>query len=256
METLAVVGERTRSHIGHIRTDASDAVGFEVGVLSHKLGYEVVLHAQQVMQDQHLAIATRASADADSWDVKCSGDQIADLAGHTFEHNRKAACGLQRLGFVDQEVGCLGTFTLNSEATHCVHRLRRKPDMAHDRNLGIDHCSDHWNTSGTAFEFDGASARSDQLGSVTHGVFDRYVVAHPWQVAHDQLFWFGSGNSSCVIGHVVDRDRQGVAVAEYDHGQGVSDQDHVGVGLADHASRWIVSCSNHHDRFCSVCDLA
>ena len=128
--------------------------------------------------------------------------------------------------------------------------------MAHDRDLGINQRRDHWNPIGATLELDCTSAGSDELGCVSQGVLDRHVITHPWQVTDDQLLWFGPSNCGGVMRHVVDRDRECVAVAKHDHCQRITDQDHVGIGFADHASRWVVGGSDHDDRICAVRDLA
>jgi len=61
----------------------------EMGILAHKAGEVVVMHAQYVVEDEYLAVPMWAGADANSWDSDGGGDQLCQHIVHAFQDEGK-----------------------------------------------------------------------------------------------------------------------------------------------------------------------
>jgi len=79
--------------------------------------------AQQVAQDQDLAVALRAGSNADGGDSHPPGDHPGDLAGHTLDYQREDAGLLESHRIVDERLGLELRLSLNPVASHGVERL-------------------------------------------------------------------------------------------------------------------------------------
>ncbi len=127
--------------------------------------------------------------------------------------------------------------------------------MGHDRDLGVEDRLDHRNPLRSALHLDTVGARANQRGRVPNGFGRRDVEAHPRHVADHQRRRFGPADRGHVVGDVVDRDVEGVVVAEHHHGQRVADQDHVDVGLGGHPAGRSIVGRHHHQRISPVASL-
>ena len=65
-----------------------ERVGFEVRVRFDELGHELIEEAQQVVEDQHLAVAGRAGTDADGRDRQRLRDLLRQLGRHGLQHRK------------------------------------------------------------------------------------------------------------------------------------------------------------------------
>lgn len=128
--------------------------------------------------------------------------------------------------------------------------------MTHDGNLSIDDGIDHRHPLGATLQLDRLGTGTDQRRGVAHRIMTTGVVAHPWQVAHDERLRPGPSDRCGVMHHVVDGHLKGVLVSEGNHGQRVSDEDHVDTaGIGDAGRRGVVR-RNHHQRLGAVTHLA
>src|SRR5712671_2668201 len=89
-DLLAIAGRRVADHLREVR------------ILLHELRRELRVHAEQVVDHQHLPVALQAGADADGGDADAAGDLRAQLRGNRLEDQRVAARLLQ-LSRVGQE---------------------------------------------------------------------------------------------------------------------------------------------------------
>ena len=68
---------------------------------------------------------------------------------------------------------------LHLEAAELVHRLRRHPDVAHDRDAGAHEAAHQLGDLDAALELDRlGAALLDQAPGGAHAVLDRRLVAH------------------------------------------------------------------------------
>ena len=128
--------ERSRPDIVRVAADAVDGGLVEVGVALHEPRCPGVAVAEQVVVDQHLAVAAGAGADADGRDLEAFGDRLRDRCRHALEHQREGAGGLDRQRVVDQLQRGGGGPALRLVAAERGRRLRRQAEVAHHRDAG------------------------------------------------------------------------------------------------------------------------
>ena len=105
----------------------------------------------------------------------------------THSSTMREAAGLgQRDRVVDDRLRGVELLALHLEAAERVDRLRREPDVAHHRDLGVEDRGDRVEALATALELHRAGAGPDELGRVVHGLVAAHVVAEPRQVADDR----------------------------------------------------------------------
>src|SRR5207248_7857549 len=91
-----------------------------------------------VVEDEHLAVAMRAGADADGRDAEALGDEPRELRRHELEHDAPAAGPLERYRAFDDAPRAFLVLALQLVAAERGGRLRRKPDVTEHRHAGID----------------------------------------------------------------------------------------------------------------------
>src|SRR5215471_485033 len=134
LERVLLVGEGPAPNLGKKGAARLSNAGVEVRVLLRELWLEVRIHAQQVVADEHLAIAVQSSANADGRDRKALADLLGQLERHPFQHQRIAPRLLDRDRVGKYFARGLFVSTLDSIATHLVNGLWRKSKMPHHRD--------------------------------------------------------------------------------------------------------------------------
>ncbi len=160
------------------------------------------------------------------------------------------------LGGIHQTEGCLRITTLDPVATHGVHRLGCKANVAHHWDLGRHERLDHRDATTPALQLDCLGTGPNQRRGVLDRVGCRDVIAHPWHVGDHKGRRVGPGHRSGVVGNVLNGHLQGVVVTEDDHRNRIPYEDHVGTGLIDHPGTRSVVGGEHHQRVASTGDLA
>ena len=102
--------------------------------------------AQEVVEDEHLAVAAGPGADADGGDVHLVGDPGGDHVGDALEDDGEAPGGGQGLGVVHEGLGGGRVAGLDPVAAHGVDRLGGEPEVPHDGDLGVEEGLDHGET--------------------------------------------------------------------------------------------------------------
>jgi len=97
--------------------------------------------AEQVVVDEHLAVAVRAGADPDRRHREPARHFGRDGRRHSLEHDREATGLLERDRVVDQPSCRLRRLALRLEAAEHRRRLRRQANVPHHRNPGTDDCA-------------------------------------------------------------------------------------------------------------------
>src|SRR5579875_3937397 len=100
----------------------------EPRVLPHELGNRARPEAEEVVEDQDLAVAVRASPDPDRGDGQLLGDPCRDDVGDALEHHREAPRVAQGVRGVEQRAGAVGVPRLHTVAPHRQDGLRREPE--------------------------------------------------------------------------------------------------------------------------------
>src|SRR5579875_1933292 len=128
--------------------------------------------------------------------------------------------------------------------------------MPHHRNLCTDERLDHRNPRKAAFQLHCLCPCPYETGGIADGVEHTQVIAHPGHVSDDHAGDLCTGHCSNVAFHIVDRDLQGVLVAEHVVRDGIANEHYVDSGLVDDASAWLVIGGDHHDRRSTVTAFA
>src|SRR2546430_1611025 len=87
--------EASRPNVPGVLGKGAPELAMEVGVLPNELRRESIEQPEQVVADEHLAVAVGPRADADRDDAQPFGDQRGDAIGNRFENQRVTASVLQ-----------------------------------------------------------------------------------------------------------------------------------------------------------------
>ncbi len=201
-------------------------------------------HAQQVRDDQHLAITALAGPDANGRDLQLGRDLGGDFSGDALQHESKGAGILSRLRVGHQPIGV----ALHLVATHLVHGLRAQPDMAHDRDTGTDQRRDRLGLGHRAFQLDGLAARflDDPRGVLDRGR-GRDLEGGKRHVDYHQRPLHGPAHHFGMVDDLVQGDVQRVVVALHHHRQAVPHQDRIHSRLVQQARHRVIVGSQHAD---------
>ncbi len=176
-------------------------------------------------------------------------DRVGDVGRDRLEDDREAARRLQRQRVVEHLPGARRGPALRAVAAEHRRRLRRQPDVTHDRHAGADDRSRTVGRGAAALELDRVAARL--LDEAVRGL-DRLRVAGlvgpERQVADQQRRLQAAPHGAREHQQLLDGHRHGVGVAEHVVGRGVADQHDVDAGLLDHERARVVVGGDHHDR--------
>src|SRR3989304_3268139 len=98
MGGFGLAREGAARDVGDKSADGLLEQGPQVGVARDKLGRDAETQADEVVPDQHLAVAGRPGADADGGDLELAGDALRHFGRDAFEHERKGAGSLDGAG--------------------------------------------------------------------------------------------------------------------------------------------------------------
>jgi hypothetical protein len=193
-------------------------VAAELGVALHELGLEVGVHAEEVVDDQHLAVALHARADADGGDGQLRGDDARQLHRHALQHDGVGAGLLDGLGVAQDGPRALRVLALDLEAAHGVHRLGREADVAHHRDAGAHHLLDGLADLLAALELHAlGAALLEEAAGVEQRLVHAALVGHERHVGHHVGAADASADGARVVDDVFERDRQRGGLALDDH---------------------------------------
>ena len=187
-------------------------------------------------------------ADPDRRDPEPLGDRRRQLLGHQLEHDREGARLLDRKGVAEQGPRGVLRLALDAHLADRVDRLRRQPDVAHDRDAGARDRLDRARAAHAALELDGLGAALARAGApaFSSAGFDGRV-AHERHVADDERAAGAAGHGLHVVEHVRHRDRDLVLVPEDHAPDRVADEQQRDAGLVEQARRRVVVRGEHRD---------
>src|SRR5205823_13879639 len=116
VERLRIGREAAVADVAEELLEGALHVGADLRVLAHELRRVAVVHAEDVVVDEDLAVAERAGADADRRNGQPLADERAELRRNAFEDEREAAGMLERESFVDQSPRVVRVLALQLEA--------------------------------------------------------------------------------------------------------------------------------------------
>src|SRR5213594_1737323 len=88
-EAVLIVGERPRADVAVVLAQRLDDGGADVGVALGELRLELAEEPEHVVEDEHLAVAIDARADADGRDPETLGRERRDGRGNGLQHDRE-----------------------------------------------------------------------------------------------------------------------------------------------------------------------
>ncbi len=104
--------------------------------------------------------------------------------------------------------------------------------MAHNGNFGFGKARDELKAALAAFDLYGFGAGFlDDADGVAKGFGDVGVIGAEGHVGDDEGVFGAAADGAGVVDHFVERDWEGVVVAEDDHAEGVADEEDVNTGL-------------------------
>jgi len=246
---------RPGADVGGERRDRLARGAAELGVAAHEARRDPLLEAEQVVEDQHLAVAGCTRSDADRRDRQPVADFACQRRGDALEHQRERPRLLAGDGGVEQGGAGLGAAPLHLEATEAVDRLRRQPEMGHHRDLGVDQRAD--DVDPRPFDLDRrGAALLDEAQGVGDGLVGTEVERAERHVGDQQRAFDAAAHRLHVVEHLVHRHRQRVVVAEHHHRERVADQHQVDAGLVGEKRAGVVVGGDHGEPLAAQRGLA
>ena len=214
----------------------------QVGVAAQEAGRKALVDAQHVVDHEHLPVGAAAGADADRGNRQLLRHAFGQHGGNLFEHDGEAAGLFQKTCVAHQLFG-LGLFPgADGIGAELVDRLRRKPQMPHDRNAGREDALDRFEDLLAAFELHGVGLGllHDPDGRV-EGHLRIALIGSERQVDHHQRPFDGTHDRTGMINHRIERNGNRRLVTRHDVGGRVAHQNHVDTcGVDDLRHRIVV----------------
>ncbi len=251
------LGERAVSHLGRVARDRVADRRSELRVLLDEARRFAVIEAEQVVPDEHLAIATGPGADSDRRDRQRLGDAGRDGSRDGLEDNREAPRRLERKRVL-VELNCLRRIpALRFEAAEHRRGLRRQADVTHHGNSRGRECANAGEHRAGTLELDRVGGRLlDEPDRRLERLRVRYVVRAEGEVGDHERPAGAAVHGAREDDHLVGRRRNCRVVAEHDHRGRVADQDQVDAGVVGDAPRRRVVRGHHHDAVAAALHLA
>src|SRR5437588_1026575 len=208
---VAVLGVRENA-LGHLRGIAAGSLDHllpEVRVGLDEARLAAGGQAQQVVDDEHLAVAARSGADPDGGDGQGRGDLAGERRGDTLEHDAERPRRFQLTGVLEDPGGDLGVLALDLEAAQPVHALRRQTDVAHDRDSGLGQPAGRLDRGRpAALQLHRVHPRLlEQAAAVVDRLLDRGLVGEEGQVTDQQGVARAARHGPAEHDQLVHRDR-------------------------------------------------
>lgn len=216
----------------------------QIGVRLNETGHEAGGQPQHVVRDQHLAVASRAGADADGGDVDARGESFGQRSGDALDNDAEGA-GLLGGDGVGQH---LIFRPLDLVAAEDMHALRLQADVGHHGDTGRDEGGDGGGLIGAAFELDGlALGFLEDAAGESHGFARSEVGGGEGHVDDDERTLDGAADEFGVIDDFVEGDGEGVFATLHDHGEAIADEDGVDTGVVQEPCEREVVGGEHAD---------
>src|SRR5579871_6196589 len=147
-----------RLHVGLESLHRFADHGGGVAVAAHELGGRSERQVEQVVEDEYLAVALGAGANADGGRVDFGGDHRRHFARDAFEYQAADAGAVQSDGIAHELLDVAERLALHFVSAHDIDRLRSEADVAADGNFGVDDAADEISALFAAFDFDDLGA--------------------------------------------------------------------------------------------------
>src|SRR5215211_5823259 len=248
---VAVLGLRVAalSHLAGERLEATHHLVADPRVALHEARRVAVVDAEQVVEDEHLAVGGWAGADSDHRNLDVRHERLGQLARDRLEDDREAARPLELArGAVHLERPLRGA-ALGAIPTEGGGGLGRQADVAHHRDPRLHDRPGAVGGGAAALELHGVAARLlyEALGG-RDGLLVRHLVGSERKVPHEQRRAEPAAGGGGQHEHLLERHGHGAGVAEHGHGRRVANEDDVYTGRLGHLGARVVVGGDHHDR--------
>ena len=226
---MARAGECPASHLRCIACGGMRDHAAQIGIFLDEFRHPVDGQADHVVDDQDLAVAVAAGADADGWNGDAPGEVGGDGLDRAFDDHRKRAGLFDR---VARRANRAATFSsraaLDPVAAVLLHRLRQQADMSHHRNAGGDDGRDLPGHVDAAFQLHRLAAGFvDDPPRRGNGLRRRILIAAGRHVDDDAGLGRAAHHRLPMRDHHLERGAERRLVAMQHHGDAVADQEQV-----------------------------
>src|SRR6185437_12814762 len=238
---LVVCRKPFRLHIGfELRNGICDQRS-RIPVLANEFCRLPVRQVDEVMNDQHLAIALRSSPDPDRCATDFFGDHRRNFTRDSFEDDGEDARPVEGHCVAHQSLDGSDGLALHAVSAHHVHRLRRESDVSHYGNFSVEQPVDQAHPLLSAFNFHRLGTTIfDKTRGIFHCSFLIQVIRGVGHVGNQQRAFDPAAHGTNVMQHLLHGDRQRVLIAQYHHCQRIADQNHVYARLVHQARSRVV----------------
>lgn len=203
---------------------------------------------EEVVEDEDLAVAVGACADADDGDAGGCGDARGDLPGDAFKDECDGSRAFDGGCVCEERFDGGDAAALDLVTAHAVEGLGGEADVADDGDFGAGELFYEGCAGCAAFDLDGfGSGFLDEADGVGDGGFGGGVIAAEGHVDDEEGVADCAADCAGVMEHLVHGDGEGGVVAEGDHGEGVADEDEVDACFVDESRGGVVVCGEGGD---------
>src|SRR5579872_3908221 len=256
VERFRVGGEAAVVNVVAILAGGAGNLFAEIGVLAREFRRAVDAQAHEIVENEHLAVAIRAGADANGRDAKFLRDARGEFARHGFEDDGKSSGGFDSARVAHQAFGGLDRFSLNAKTTEFENGLRREADVRHHGDFRFDEARNRFHALFAAFEFHRLGAVFHKTKRVANCFLGRNVKCAERHVRDDECATGSAANGANVMQHFVERDGKRVVIAEDDHAERIADEKNVDAGFVKKTRGGIVVRSEAGDSLRLIFEFA
>jgi len=146
---------------------------------------------------------------------------------------------LEGMGITEESFAFGGGFSLDVVAAFLNHTLGEHAEVADHGNTISQDGLHHGKAFEAAFDFNGNGACISKKSSILEG--ERWGrAAAGRKIACDEGFLGTTSDGTCMMKHVRHGDLGGIGVAEYDHSQGIADEEKIETTVIKKSRGWII----------------
>mmetsp|Transcript_24472 Transcript_24472/g.77579 ORF Transcript_24472/g.77579 Transcript_24472/m.77579 type:complete len:298 (-) Transcript_24472:108-1001(-) len=245
---MPACGEGAPLYGGAVASESGAHRPLEPRELVREARAHLVVEAEHVVEDLHLARGAAAGADADGRHAQPRGDEGGYRGGNHLQDDREAARLLQRLGVLEEGASLGGGAALHAVPAQLRDGLRREADVPHHRQAGVHHGAHLLGGAHPSLELDGVGAPLlDEPHPIRSGGLRREVRPER-QVGHEESAPRAARGRLAVVDHLRDGHFGGVVLAEDDHAERVAHQKHVRARAVRQPRARVVVRREHRER--------
>ena len=256
VKRLRVGGEAAVVHVIAVLASRAGNLLAKIDVLAGEFRRAVDAQADEIVENEHLAVAIGAGADADGRDAKFLRDARSEFARHGFEDDGKSSGGFDGARVTHQTFGGFDRFSLNAKAAEFKNGLRREADVRHHGDFRFDEARNRFHALFATLEFHRFGAVFHKAQRVANSFLGRNVKCAEGHVRDEEGATGSAADGANVMQHFVERDGKRVVIAEDDHAERVADEKNVYAGFVEKTRGGIVVRSEAGDSMRLIFEFA